>query len=340
MAAKKKALGKTKKTKNTLPDDSIISVIVVTHDDEDIIKDKLVEINKTLSKLKTSYEVLVVDNGSSDNTTENIRSLYKKCPQTRALVLSKKYPIEVALTAGLDNCVGDYAILFNIYTDPPSIKLKLIDKLLADHDIVVGKFSKDVIKRDPASKFFIQVVDKISSHEFRHSQNYLIALNRKAINAITRTRRKSRNFSYIHSLIGFKKCDIHYKPLKKFSHKLQKETIVNLLFYVMDIAISNSFKPIRIVSFLGILGSFLYLLYVFFIVILVIFFGKGHLAPQGWISTSTVMSTLFFLLFSLLALISEYIIRVITESRDEPFYFVADELDKSVILKKDNLNIT
>lgn len=322
-----------KKRQELMLQDAIVSVIVVTQNDEDIVGDRLKKINKELLKLDVDYEILVVDNNSQDNTIREIRKLNKTIPYIRTLRLSKQYDKEIALTAGLDNCIGDYAILFNIYLDPAEMLSVLTNKLLEDYDVVIGKPSKDIAKYGFLSSLFLLIVKKISTHEFYYSQNYLIALNRKAINSITRTRRKSRNFSYINYLIGFKKCIVEYKPLKTFRYKLKKESFPTLILNVADIIISNSFRPIRIFSFLGMLFSLLFIIYILIIVLLEVVFGK-HIAPQGWISVATVLGTMFFLLFSLLTLISEYIIRIMNESRNEPLYFIADEIDKSIILRK------
>ena len=95
----------------------------------------------------------------------------------------------------------------------------------------------------------------------------------------------------------------------------------------------------RILIALGMLISLLFLIYVFIIAVLTITLHQSF-APKGWISISSVLSTMFFLLFSLLTLMSEYIIRVLDESRNEPLYFIADEMDKSIIsVNKDKLNV-
>lgn len=321
------------RSKELLFADAILSLIVVTQNDGDIVGDRLKEINRQLRKLDVDYEILVVDNNSLDNTIQEIRKVGKTIPYIRTLRLSKQYDKEIALTAGLDNCIGDYAVLFNIYLDPPIMLQVLVNKLLEDYDVVIGRPSKDIVKYGFLSRLFLKFTAKISTHGFYYSQDYLIALNRKAINSITRTRRKSRNFSYINYLIGFKKCTVPYKPLKVFRHKLEKESFPKLFLNVVDIIISNSFRPIRMFSFLGMLFSLLFIIYIFIIVLLEVVFGK-RIAPQGWISVATVLGTMFFLLFSLLTLISEYIIRIMNESRNEPLYFIADEIDKSVILRK------
>jgi D-alanyl-lipoteichoic acid acyltransferase DltB (MBOAT superfamily) len=145
--------------------------------------------------------------------------------------------------------------------------------------------------------------------------------------------------AYINSLIGLRKYEFVYTPLKRYKKKIVKQSLFSLMVQIIDIGISNSFRPIRLLSLIGLSVSLAYLFYVGFMVFLVVVFGMKHLVPQGWISTSTVFSVLFFVLFSLLALISEYLIRSITETRDEPFYFISDDIDKSVILGKERKNL-
>lgn len=321
-------------------EDSIVSVIVVSSDDEDIIGERLENVYKVLSELKINFEILVVDNSSLDRTVEIIKGNSEVMKHTRVLILSKKYDKEVAFTAGLDNCIGDYAVMLNIYTDPPEIIKEMLDKLLENKDIILGKNRDQFDQLEILSKLFMHLIQRFSTHGFYYRQNNLIALNRRVINSILRIRRKSRNFSYINSLIGFKKESINYKQIKRFKYKIKRETFLEVFFSVINITISNSFKPIRLLSFLGMFLSGLFLLYVFIVVVLILVFHMRNLAPQGWISVATVIGLMFFLLFSLLTLMSEYILRILSESRNEPFYFISEEINQSVILPKNqSLNI-
>lgn len=329
----------TKRSNDLFLRDTVISLILITQNDSDIIHDILLNINKVLSKKYPNYEILVIDNYSEDDTVERIREVHQKIPHLRIIRLSKLYGNELALTAGLDNCIGDYAVVFNIYTDPPDMIPILVNKLISIYDIVIARYNDNFIHKDPLSTFFLFLVRKLSSHEFYYDSNYLIGLNRKTINSITRIRRKSRNFSYLNTLIGYKKTIIEYKPLKNNLSKLKTENLFELIWRVTDIIISNSYRPMRMLIALGMIISLSFLIYVFIIAILTITLHQSF-APKGWISISSVLGTMFLLLFSLLTLISEYIIRVLDESRNEPLYFIADEMDKSIIsLNKDRLNV-
>ncbi|MCR4264090.1 MAG: glycosyltransferase [Candidatus Roizmanbacteria bacterium] len=321
------------KRNNLLLHNTIISIIIVTYNDEDIIENRLKAIAQVLKRLNTNFEIVVIDNNSSDATILKIRSLHRSIPQIRIIVLSKTYDSFTALSAGIDSCIGDYALLLNIYTDPPMIIPKCISILHNHIDIVIGQPTPPLTNRSLLARFAVRLLEKFSSHDILDPAMNLFALNRKAINAITRTRRKSRNLAYIHSVIGLRRARISYKPLTRYMHKLAKQTLISTILFHLDTIISNSYRPIRLVTYIGMLLSSLFLIYVFCIVIL--YFFNIRLAPQGWISVSAVMGTLFFLLFLLLSLLGEYIIRILNETRNEPFYFVSEELDKSVILSDD-----
>lgn len=321
--------------------DTIVSLILVTENDEDIIEERLQAINDTLSFLNLNYEVLIVDNNSNDLTVAKIKALTDIMHYSRILVMSKKYERSVAITAGIDSCIGDYAVVFDIYTDPVEmIPYILTNKLTKQTDIIIGKATGNLSQYDLISKVFLRLVAKLSRHALSYRHNYLMGLSRRAINSVIRTRRKSRNFGYINTLIGLSKETVEYEPLKKYRRKIKKESFLDLAVSVLDISISNSLKPIRFLSLSGMIFSLLYILYVIIIAILVVMFGMKQLAPQGWFTLSTVLGIAFFLLFSLLAVISEYVIRILNETRNEPLYFVSEEIGKSTILpKKGTLNV-
>lgn len=316
-----------------MPTDTIVSLIIVTHNDEENIVPAVQDVNRVIKKIKINWEILIVDNCSNDSTIEKLKNLSTAIPFLRTLVLSKEYENDIALTAGLDNCVGDFAILFNIHIDPPETLPVLLETHFKGWDVVLGKPSREIIKITPPAKFLIRILEKISTQGFQYRPNYLISLTRKAINSVTRTRRKSRDLNYINNLIGLKKTTISYVPLKSAKDYVRKTSFFSVLFSSADIIVSNSFRPIRFLSASGMLASVLFLIYIAGVVVLQLVF-KLNVAPKGWISLATVMGAMFFLLFSLLTLIGEYIVRILAETRNEPFYFISEEFDKSVIIPK------
>lgn len=316
----------------------IITTIIVTNNDGQIIEKVLKETNEVLLKNYQNYEILIVDNNSCDDTIEKIRNLHRQIPHIKIIRLSKEASKDVAHTAGLDNCIGDYAVIFDSKVVSPTIIPDLINQVLEKYDIVIAKPKERTISRWSIGGLLLSIIEKLSTHGFSYEPIHLLAVNRKAINSITRIRRKSRNLSYISHSIGFRKNIMYYKPLKDHG-KVKTPNFFEILLMVTDIIISNSFKPIRILATTGMIVCLAFLLYVFSVVVAAVFF-KVYFAPKGWVTLASIIGIMFFLLFSLLTLISEYIIRILNESRNEPLYFISDELDKSIInISGDKLNV-
>lgn len=317
---------------------NIISIILVVYNDENILAKIINSIEQNMKGYQ-NYEIIIVDNGSVDKTVSIIKSIKKNNSHVRGVVLSRYYELEIAFAAGLDTCIGDYIITMNIYTDPPQIIQSFLEKLKQGYDIVLTRYKTPFrLYVTVASWYLIKLCNKVLGHDFLTYFNYCTALNRRAVNSLVKIRRKKRYFIYLYQLIGFKKDFILYTPLLNFKNKIKKENFLNMLIRIMDIVISHSFKPLRLTTFLGMIASllsFAYLIYTFFIAVV------QKDIVEGWISTSLIIGTMFLLLFSILTVISEYLIRIMYESRDEPLYFIAEEIDSPIFSRiKDTLNIT
>lgn len=318
----------------------VTSVIIVTRNDENLIDRTLKQINEVLNRNYPNYEILIIDNNSFDNTINKIRSLYLSIPNIRIIKLSKTYDMDIAFTAGLDNCIGDYALLLDIhFVSPKKIPL-FLKELVKGYGLVISKSEENIMPKWSLSYIFLSLVEKLSTHDFSYKPIYFMGLNRRVINSITRIKRKNRNFSYIINSIGFRKTSITYKELGIDKAKIKVPNFLELLFSMTDIIISNSFKPMRALALIGMLISLMFLLFIFVDAILTLFLKTYIVAPKGWTSLSLMLGLTFFLLFSLLMLISEYIIRILGESRNDPLYFISEEMDKSVInINKNKLNV-
>lgn len=316
---------------------SIVSLLLVTQNDEQHIDAALSVLEDELAFF-SHYEIIIVDNGSTDQTLRHLRTIQKRNQHVRILMLSKSYDIEVALTAGLDSSVGDYITMLNMYTDPPHIIRLFVKELTQGNDIVYGRWeSFKQFKIGLPSRLLLTVVKTVSRHEFFYRNNYSIGLSRRAVNALMRIKRKKRYFEYLGSLIGFPKKTLLYKPIAKYKSRIRPERFLDTLFRVLDVSISSSIKPLRIVTLTGIAASFLNVLFISYVFLVILF--KRNIA-EGWVTTSLMMGTMFFLLFTILTVVSEYIVRVLFETRDEPLYFVADEVDSATfIIDKNELNI-
>ena len=138
-----------------------------------------------------------------------------------------------------------------------------------------------------------------------------------------------RNYRHIRHLarrIGYGYTTQEYTPTDNPSNQRR---LKNGVFEALEIVTSYSTHPLRFVTWLGLFAGIINVVYACYIVVLNI--SLSNLAP-GWTSTSMQLSLMFFVLFIIIVILSEYIGRIITESYREPNYLVADELVSTVAL--------
>ena len=321
-----------------LQQDFLVSVAIVVNNDSVILQKIIQEIYQVLSTHYVYFEILIVDNGSTDNSYELIRKLQKSIPNIHLLVLSKFHSLEIAYTAVLENSIGDYLLFLDAYRDPPSLIPSFINKAISGYDIVVGE------REDNNNLFIINnIVDKISYKLLKRllgfdiSKNYSLfrLLNRKVVNSLIKIKNKSRNLNYLSTMVGFKQIYIPYKSRKIKIDTKNKVDIIKSFIFTIDILTSNSNALLRLSTLLGVFAGFLNLLFLLFI-ILVIFFKKRIV--EGWITTNVLNAGMFFLIFIILAIMSEYIATILKESKDQPLYFISED-HHSNVLKRRKLNI-
>lgn len=316
----------------------IFSFVTVTSDDEKIISRELYNLQEITRKYPEK-EIIIIDNASKDRTVTIIRQVQKKIKNLRLLVLTKRYPIEMAITAGIDCVIGECVVLLNIRTDVTEKIHKLVSLTLEGNDIVHGKFSdyRNLIS-GLGSRILTGIISMVYPHNIFLGINYFFSLSRKTVNALTRIRRKNRNLMYLQNFVGFNIATVPIKYKLVSGARESKLGIVDVISNVITNSIANSVRPLRIATIIGLSGCVLNFMYISY-VLLVILIKKNIV--EGWISTSITMSSMFLLLFILLTVLSEYILRILEETRQEPLYFISDDFDSSNFnSQSDKLNIT
>ncbi|MDF2608476.1 MAG: glycosyltransferase [Bacillales bacterium] len=100
--------------------DLIVSVGTIIQNDTEVLENFIDETSTILANSNYNYEIVLVDNCSTDDSQAEIKKLQRKFKNIRLIVLSKQYDEEQAKTAILDNCIGDFVVLMDINSDPPS----------------------------------------------------------------------------------------------------------------------------------------------------------------------------------------------------------------------------
>jgi len=327
----------SKKTKKDF-DQIFVTIATVVNEDINIIDSFIKSVSKILNNNFKYYELLIIDNGSTDGTNEKIIFNQKKKSNIRLIRLSKKYDIETAMAAAFENSIGDYVVFMESDGDPPDLIPELLENIINGYDIVFGRIinnreSKNIIKIWIES-FFVNITSKIMGYPMDVNSSYFRIMSRRAVNSIIKIRDKKQFTNYFSLLVGYKRKHFDYER-KFIGHKNQKKSKLTKTFiFYIDLIFSNSSIPLRFISILGLVASFLNLAYfgwIFGVLLL-----KDGVIGQGWITTNIVTTTMFFVLFVMFSILAEYIARILKESKDQPLYFVESESNSKVLSYKED----
>jgi polyisoprenyl-phosphate glycosyltransferase len=270
-----------------------------------------------------NLEIILVDDGSSDGSSEILRSCQSDFPSLRFISLSRNYGHQAALRAGMEHAIGDCVLCLDAdLQHPPELIAEMVLRWQAGADIVncIRKDLKSLsfFKRT-TSRWFYQSLSWISGVPLAPGSSDFRLLDRKVVNILSQLQETDLFFRGIIPTLGFKVAEIDYTPdARKFG--TSKYTLHKMLKLALIGMISTSARPLRLATyfaFLTAMGALSFLAYVFYI-----YFGSQGGVP-GWASTLAVVLTIGTMQLLVLGVIGEYLGQVLKETRRRPPYHIA-----------------
>lgn len=308
--------------------DAIVSVVAYLDNDADLLG---AFVDRTVAVLAAHYEhfeLILLDDHSADNTPALAARLLDRSPGVRYIRLARHSGEEVATTAGLETVVGDYVVVMRVRFDPPEEIPEMVRLADRHGGSVLGVSATPppagVVFRWCRLAFYRLLSLFLRAPVPAHSTGYC-ALSRPAVNAVARTRAKRRHLRVLTCTIGFPVTLHTYVPTGQ--DRVRRPSLREGLRDALALTVSSSKTPLRLASATGILAGVLNLLYVCYVIGIYLF--KRQVAP-GWATLSLQISTLFFFVFLILVLLSEYVVQILEESQDNPLYHVEDDRTGSV----------
>ena len=233
--------------------------------------------------------------------------------------------------AGLDAAIGDYVVTLHPDFDPPAEMGPMVEGCRAGVDLVIG------IDRQPTRpgflyralrKVFLALGRRLIRLDLVGGATGYRAFSRQAVNALVRVRQRRRYFAVVAADIGLTSAVHPYRRITRSGRRAETQP-VRAVRTGLSVLVHNSITPLRWSSGLGLVGSLLSFLYSLYVV--GVYLLKPDVMP-GWTTLSLAMSGLFGLVFVMLALMGEYLGRVLEESTDRPLYHLRDEHSSAVML--------
>lgn len=311
--------------------ETLVSAVLICRNVADCLEQCVDQVCQILESRYTNYEVLIVDDHSDDDTLAVAEAALSQYACVRLIGLSRRVDFEIATMAGLEAAIGDFVVTMEPDCDPPEHIPALVDMVRGGHDIVIGK--TDTTRHRGATYRFLHGVyfalaPRIMQIELRPGITGYCALSRQAVNAITRIRQRKRLFALVASETGYSMATYVYQQRAESANRRERG-LLRSIRRGLSIVVNNSNVPLRLVSAVGLVGSLLCLLYGVYVFAINLLKEE---VMEGWTTLSLQTSGLMFLMFLMLALIGEYMARVLDESTERPLYHLRDEKASAIMI--------
>lgn len=275
------------------------------------------------------WELLLIDDGSTDYTPELIADWAQREPRVRGIVFSRNFGKEAALTAGLAHARGDAVIPIDAdLQDPPEVMDEMVTKWLRGAEVVVGvrgsREADNPLKRVSSSLFY-KVFNRLAQRSIPVNAGDFRLLDRKVVNVLNQMHERNRFMKGLFSWVGFTTEFVVFARKERSAGKT-KWNYWKLFNFALDGVTSFSTVPLRIWSAIGLGVSFISFCFILWIILKTLVLGE---AVQGF---PTIMVSVLFLgglQLMGIGIIGEYLGRLYQEAKQRPLYIVSREIGGS-----------
>ena len=302
-----------------------VSILIPAYNEEEVLYTLYDRLENVINKLNNyEFEVLLINDGSKDNTLNILRELRKRDKRMCYINLSRNYGKETAMIAGLDYVTGDCCIILDAdLQDPPELIEEMLKYWEQGYDDVYAKRKSragESFMKKFTSSLFYKMLQKSTRIPIQNNTGDFRLLDRRCVDALRKFRESERYTKGMFSWIGFNKKEILFDrdPRVAGSTKWNYWKLIDL---AIEGITSFTTKPLRISSFLGVIISFCAFVYIVIIIARTLIMGE---AVKGYPSLMAVILFLGGVQLLSLGIIGEYIGRVFNETKRRPLYFVEE----------------
>ena len=310
-----------------MDNNKLVSIIIPVYNEEAVITDMLQEVKQSLNNIEENIEIICVNDGSNDRTLEIIRELAKENTCIRVLDLSRNFGHQIAVTAGIDHCKGDCAIIIDAdLQDPPSLIPQMVEKWKENYHVVYAK--RNVRKGENwfklwTAKMFYRLLKKITRIDIPLDTGDFRLIDRQVIDALKQMPERFRYIRGMIAWIGFNATGVEYDRQERLKGS-SKYPFRKSLALAIDGIISFSFFPLRIATWFGFIISGAAFLYALYIIHQGLF---TDAVVKGWPSTMVILLFLGGIILIILGVIGEYLGRTNIEVKNRPAYFIKETIE-------------
>jgi len=299
-----------------------ISIVAPVWNEADSLPEFFSRIGEVMGKSKLSWELIIVDDGSTDETPNIIEQHAKKDSHIRPVLFARNFGHQIAVTAGLDYSRGEAVVIIDAdLQDPPEVIPELIAQWEDGFEVVYAvrreRKGESFFKRSTA-KFFYRLINRITAIDIPLDTGDFRLMDRRVVDVLNQMREHHRFLRGMSAWVGFKQIGVPYDRAARFAGQTHY-TLASMLRLASTAITGFSFFPLQVATYLGFASA---LVSVVAIPVVIALRLAGSQAFFG--QASTLIAVLFFGGVQLISLgiLGEYIGRLYDEARGRPLYIV------------------
>lgn len=308
------------------------SVVIPIYNEEENIPELHRRLASVLGKLcldegrsADDYEIIMVDDGSSDNSWALIRELHEQSPEVRGISFSRNFGQHIAVSAGIDSAKGEAVVLMDgDLQDPPEEIPKLYNKLKEGYDVVYGirQARSDNFYRKFISILFWIVFKTLLKLDITENQSMLRIMSRRFVENFRKITERNRFLAGLFAWTGFNQTTVQVEHAPRYAGRT-KYTFWKLIKLTFNAVTSFSYLPLQLAGITGLFFSVVsFMLGIWFIIQKLVF----EIDVAGWASIMLAILFIGGVQLAFLGLIGEYLGRVFTEVQKRPLYMVKEKI--------------
>ena len=299
-----------------------ISVVAPARNEEEVLGEFYRRVTSVLGGLDCPYEIVLVNDGSTDRTLAMMHELHTKDPHITVVDLSRNFGKEIALSAGLDHSRGEVVVILDAdLQDPPELIPEMLNGWREGYDVIYGVRSQrdgeTWLKKTSASAFY-RLIERVSRVRIPRDTGDFRMMTRRTIREMGKFRERHRFMKGLFAWIGFPSKPMFYRRDARVAGKT-KWNYWNLLGLAIEGIISFSIAPLKVAGYFGMLIAVLALIYATVVIWKTLMYGDP---VQGYPSLMVVVLFLGGVQLMSVGVLGEYIGRIFDESKMRPLYLV------------------
>lgn len=318
---------------------AFLSIVIAVHNEASHLEKIIDDIEQIASRLVSDYEIVIVDNGSVDETISTLQAFTSEEGRANLQIYSLAGQVDdlTASWVGIENSIGDIVICLSPINGDVEHLEELTRKAASGYDIVFTRRLFPGGRKRYLTLILYKIFGAVSKFstgiDLDSYSSSLVAISRRTLNYLLQFPNPQIKFRNLPSTTGFS------RSLISFTGNKRNATDINLrqsLSRGVQLITSSTGNPMRVATTLSAFGAMTSFLYSLYIVLIWAF--KKDIAP-GWVSLSLQQSGMFFLISVVLLVLSEYVLEISRKVNSGPAYYISNEFTSAKLNRKTRLNV-